>query len=111
MTITNTALEQLKEILENAGHRVYTKLEHVSKSGMTRYISVYAAEGGHIRNITWHVAQVLGWKRSDKYNGGIKVEGCGMDMGFHLIYNLSMKLYCPDGYTQEGAYKLRHEWL
>ena len=38
---------------------------------------------------------------------GYKVGGCGMDMGFHLVYTLSSLLYKKD----RGGYELRHEWL
>jgi hypothetical protein len=37
------------------------------------------------------------------YNG-IKVGGCGMDMGFHVIYNISKTLF-NDGYA------IKHQWL
>lgn len=41
---------------------------------------------------------------SDHEHNGIKVEGAGMDMGFHLVYSLSQRLF-GDGY------KLSHRWL
>lgn len=37
------------------------------------------------------VSTVLGWARGKR--DGIRVSGCGMDMGFHLVYNLSLVLY------------------
>lgn len=104
------ALDSLRNILEKAGHLVYTKLNNVSKSGMTRSISLYVStEAGRIDDITWYVCQAFGKKR-DRYDG-IKVEGCGMDMGFHIVYNLSCKLYCPQEYNHDAAYKLQHAWL
>jgi hypothetical protein len=40
------------------------------------------------------VARVLGEKLRD---GGLGVGGCGMDMGFHLVYSLSRALF-PTGF-------------
>lgn len=107
------------------GSRIYTKLESVSSSGMTRRISLYAvvpAKKGtpaHIANITGSAACVMGYKVSDK--GGIQTQGCGMDMGFSLVYNLGRSLW-PKGTKKphgirngapdtDGGYALKHEWL
>jgi hypothetical protein len=40
---------------------------------------------------------------------GYKVGGCGMDMGFHLVYTLASVLFPEDRKT--GGYKLNHEWI
>ena len=78
------------------GSTVYTKVDHVSRSGMSRVISCYVVDGGEIRDISYFVSQALGWGQSDKH-GGVKVGGCGMDMGFHLVYSFSRALY-PKGF-------------
>jgi hypothetical protein len=104
---------------------VYTKLDHVSSSGMTRHISVFVARDNQIINITWYVSQLVEMKRNDK-DGGIIIGGCGMDMGFALIYDLSRILY-PDGFKlkdgehgrngdtssfdKDGGYCLKQRWL
>jgi hypothetical protein len=87
---------------------VYTVLRHVSQSGMSRDISLFIVEDNRLRNITYTVAIALGEKPKDK-NGQrvIRVNGCGMDMGFHLVYSLSSVLY---GHEDRGGYKLSHEW-
>jgi hypothetical protein len=46
---------------------------------------------------------------------GITVGGGGMDMGFHLVYNLGRVLW-PFGFKRagkrcDGGYALRQEWL
>ena len=38
--IINDNVLRMKEVMEDAGNIIYTKLNHVTKSGMTRYISV-----------------------------------------------------------------------
>ena len=87
---------------------VYTVLRHVSQSGMSRDISLKTVEDGQIRDITYTVAIALGEKPKDK-NGQrvIRVNGCGMDMGFHLVYSLSSVLYPNE---DRAGYKLSHEW-
>ena len=90
-------------------YTVYTALKHVSSSGMMRHISCYIARDNKIVDITWHVARVLDLKRAD--NGGVKVGGCGMDMGFHIVYELSCVLFCPSKYEHDSAYKLKQQWI
>lgn len=85
------AIERLREVMP-PGTTVYTLLRHVSQSGMMRHISVKTElEGIH----DWNVALATESKLAPRE--GIKVGGAGMDMGFHLVYNLSYVLY-PDGF-------------
>lgn len=98
------AITALREML-SPGTTVYTILRHVSRSGMMRHISVIGPESN---DITWQVARALG-DRIDPKTGGIKVGGCGMDMGFHLVYNLSHRLY-PDGFGVRGDGPNGHEY-
>ena len=83
------------------GDTLYTQLHHVSQSGMTRHISVRQIKNNYPLNWDYQVSIALDWKL---VNPGIKVGGCGMDMGFHLIYTLSQKLF-DDGYA------IKHSWL
>jgi len=84
------------------GTRVYTSLEHRARSGMARWVSLYVIHKGRNVNVTGYAATVLGARRSDAHNGGIRVDGCGMDMGFHLVYHLAATLY-PTGHGCIGA--------
>lgn len=101
------------------GSTVYTCLRHVSASGMTRWISVFVGAGKEIRNITWEVGHLLGSSKLTEKNGcrALKVEGCGMDMGYHLIHNLSYELhgypkdYKADNDRDRAGYTFRHQWL
>ena len=92
------------------GSRVHVVLRHVSRSGMLRHISVLHAQDGAIRDVSYLVARALDYRR-DLDDGGIVVHGAGMDMGFELVYNLSMALYCPSHYDHDGAYALTKEWV
>lgn len=79
------------------GSDVRTLVRSVSRSGMSRTISILAIDRRHKRtgeivDVSQHVARVLGWcVNSD--NGAIRVDGCGMDMCFHTVYALSRVLY------------------
>jgi hypothetical protein len=81
-------------------HKVYTCLKHVSSSGMTRHISCYVGGKDGIVDITWYVSQLLDYRRNSR-DGGLVVGGCGMDMGFAVVYNLGAVLY-PHGFKCWG---------
>lgn len=55
----------------------------------------------------YHIALALDWKY-DKDREGVKVSGCGMDMGFSVAYNLDRALF-PDGFGVEGELPLGHK--
>jgi hypothetical protein len=97
--------ESIERLIEEmpVGSTVYTVLRHVSRSGMQRAISVHVIEGGKVYDWSYRASKVLGWSlhRSEQ---GLKVDGCGMDMGFHLVYSLSQVLH-GDGYA------LNHRWI
>jgi len=127
------AIEQLREMLK-PGDTVHTILRHVSRSGMARSISAIVMEKGEPLDISWLLARA-GLGTFDRKNDGVKVGGCGMDMGFHLVYNLSWTLW-PNGHRcagkrcqsndhsnpphpkrdgrmkhRDGGYALSHRWL
>ena len=88
--------------------RVYTILRYVSSSGLSKDISLKTVEDGQLIDITWTSALALGDKVNDR-NGqrAIRVSGGGMDLGYHLVHNLSMTLY---GVENRGGYTLSHDW-
>jgi len=90
----------LRELLK-PGDTVYTKLNHISRSGMTRSIEVMVFRDNAPVNVTYSVSEVLGYKIHNKH-WGLKVVGCGMDMGFSVVYNLSSALYRGIGYDCLG---------
>ena len=101
------------------GATIYTQLRHVSASGMRRRISLHVVHNGRIRCIDTLAADLMGDKIHK--SGGIVANGCGMDMGFHLVYSLGSRLW-PEGTPEphgqrngapdrNGGYALKHEWL
>lgn len=93
------AREQLRQMFP-PGTTVSTVLRHVTSSGMSRSISVIHADTAGPDDVSWLVARAMGEKIDPKH-GGIKRGGCGMDMGFDLVYSLSRTLY-PEGFTCIG---------
>ena len=126
------ALAKLRDMLP-VGATVYTSTAHVSRSGMRRLMRVFMAstdgwtDGPGIADITYLVAKAIGSTPKVRDGFGyyvVAVDGCGMDMGFSLVYDLAYHLY-PNGFKQEGpgrngdlsgydkngGYALRQRWL
>lgn len=96
--------EGLKEVFEKSIKqsgtvRIFTVLNHVSSSGMTRHISAYVPLIGDDGKP--YIACIA----RERY-----VSGCGMDMGFHLAYNMFMSVYHSDESHPYQDY-LSHSWL
>lgn len=85
------------------GQTVWTNVTHVARSGMSRSIKPYIVVGKEIVDITYLASVVLDLP-IDKNNGGVKIPGCGMDMGFKLVDDLRYVLY-GDGK------KLEQRWI
>lgn len=101
------------------GDKVYCILRSVSSSGMSRAISLYVKSAGDMRNVDSLIADALGYKLAKQ--AGVMVSGCGMDIGFHLVYSLGCALW-PNGTgthhgsrngkpDTDGGYALKHVWL
>ena len=114
------------------GAMIYTILRHVSRSGMSRWIDAYYHGHGSPICLSPQAARILGCPLSNRWQG-VRLNGCGMDIGFELVYCLSRALY-PDGFQcvgekcpsndhsngdrdytphhhTDGGYALRHQWL
>lgn len=114
------AREELRAMLK-PGQKVYTILRHCSRSGMQRVIDlkIIDKDGDHL-----HIGPKAAIAMGDRYDyrrNGIVAGGCGMDMGFNLVYNLGSYLW-PKGTGKphgrrngepdtSGGYALKHEWL
>ena len=98
------SIKRLREIVEKSDRTVYTILRHVSRSGMSRLIDCYVIVNNRPQWISYHVAQACGYSLAEK-NGDrcIRVGGCGMDMGFSIVYNLSSVLFPVYTCTGEGC--------
>jgi len=95
------AIEYIKKHI-NKGDTLYTKIVKVSPSGMSRQITVLDIKDNTPSYWSYYVSKILGYTLKD--NGAIFVKGCGMDMGFHVIYSLSQTLF-NDGYA------IKQRWI
>lgn len=105
--------KELRKIIK-PNQKIYVSLVSVSRTGMSRVIKLHTVFKGEFRTITFSVAEVLDYKQMD---GGIKVSGCGMDMGFQVVHALwpngtrrphGTRNGTPD---RDGGYALRCEWI
>lgn len=129
------AVETLREALP-PGSTVSTVLRHVTRSGMSRSVSLLAVKNDQVSDLSSLAARAT-TSTLDRNHGGVKVGGCGMDAGFHLVYTLGRVLY-PDGFPctgdrfcpsndhsndrtpdyntpgrlhSDGGYALKHRWI
>lgn len=132
MSEKEEARAELLKIL-SPGDTVYTLLRHVSASGMTRHIDVYTIQDDKPIYLTAYVAKACEIRRlgPGAPRWSLVVGGCGMDMGFYVVYTLGRVLW-PEGaasaihradkaYTRgrngdqgpetDGGYMLRQEWF
>ena len=102
------------------GSTVYGTVRHVSRSGMMRHISFFVVDAGEILPISWHLSRALGYRLASENRHALKVGGCGMDMIFSVISNLSYALHgikhdAPmigaDGKAHRPGYTLMHRDL
>ena len=97
------ALERLREWVK-PGDTIWCVLRSVSRTGMMRVIDFqkFEADGRHL-SLGWNIAKALDMPYN-RDREGVRVSGCGMDMGFHVVSGLAFKLF-----GAESA--LRSEWL
>ena len=118
------AFAAMHEMLK-PGDTVHTIVENVSRSGMSRTIRVVLMKcGENGEAYTLHpnhsVSKLLGLSRA-KRGDGVRIDGCGMDMGFQLVYLLGAAMW-PNGTPEPhgtrngqpdsaGGYALKQRWL
>lgn len=93
------AIAKLRDWLK-PGDTVFTLVRSVSASGMSRTMDLYVIREGEPLRVTWSVCDACGFTY-DRKREALKVSGCGMDMGFHVVYSLSRVLFA-DGFTCAG---------
>lgn len=110
------AKERLLTHYINEGDTIYTVLRSVAPSGMSRTMSLKVAQNGRIVDLTYYASVVLDYPLVE-VNGSraVRVGGCGMDMGFHVVYSLARVLF-RDKYegqpeAVDAGYSLLQAWL
>ena len=89
------------ELLEESNNTVYTKITHVSTSGMLRAVKTHVKNSNGTQDITAETQKYI--ENSYHNSGGLKVAGAGFNAGFDVVYRLSLKLF---GLKDRGDYKL-----
>ena len=87
----NDGTKSERKIVFTSDTKIYAKVAHVSRSGMSRTMSFYMIEDGELINITHVIAQALGKKLNDQ-EWSFRVSGCGMDMIAHTLDVFASKL-------------------
>ena len=105
-------VKELKEILKgtkknNNGYRLAIRVERVSKSGMSRCLSIYAQKGEFKRNITSLLCDIM--DETYTKDGFMRVYGCGMDMLFNTCYELNATVKSLEKY--KGKKKTNYNYL
>lgn len=84
-------IADLREILQkNNTQTVYTGLRSCSSSGMSRVLRLYVVDNGRICDITYMARVITGYTQTDD---GLRIGGCGMDIGFAVVYELSRVVF------------------
>ncbi len=128
-----SAIEKLREWVK-PGDLLHTQLKHVSRSGMLRVVQIIQIKNNEPSYLGWLAAKAIGLPYDTKRKG-IRMGGCGTDMGFQAVYNLGWALF-PKGFTcigpkrrcpsndhaygdqdyrrhhhKDGGYALRQRWI
>jgi len=107
--MTDYTKEEIKKDLKKfikPSSKLSINITKVSRSGMTRRMLVYAMKGTELINITWDISKLCELSENDE---GIKVTGCGMDMAFWLVDDITLQLYGnkkPKGLKGNGGKSL-----
>lgn len=101
----------------------YTVLKHVSTSGMLRHIDVfYIGTDRKPILLNWYIEQLGLFNRAKHYDSpnadSLRVSGCGMDMGFHVVSVINSALYPYESGKSRAQqmgfndiYLIKQEWL
>ena len=87
--------------LVSPGATIWCVLRSVSASGMSRAIDFYIMRDDRPLWLSGYISVLMELRRAKR---GLTVQGCGMDMGFHVVGNLAYRLFGAEG-------KLKSEWL
>ena len=115
-----TAKQELRELLPE-GSTVFCILRSVAKSGISREITFFILKDNEPHYLDYRIGLVLDLKRGK--SDGLKVHGCGMVMGFHVVHSLSYAIHGthaergehlaaePPKGNKRAGYTLTHRWV
>lgn len=89
---------ELRELISD-NSKIYIICRKVAPSGMSRLLSFHVIKDNELYCINYPISKLLGYKFGKV--DGLKITGCGMDMGFFVVNQLANKL----------GIELKHTWL
>lgn len=90
------AIERIRDWGIKTGDMIYVFNKHTSASGMSRSLSFYKIENDQPIWLSYQMAHAGIGRWNDKRET-CDMQGCGMDMGFAAVYELS-RLLNPSGF-------------
>jgi hypothetical protein len=85
-------MENLKNFLEEQKRKeLYVQVMQVSKSGMSRRVKVYIVLNNRIINVTYNVAETIGYTLLN--DDTIRIGGCGYNIADWLVKRVSKVLF------------------
>ena len=104
-----TSITFLKENIK-ADNIIYTSLQSVSSTGMSRRLKIYIVKDNQIIDITYDTANALEYRYNFE-KGSLIIGGCGMDMGYYVVCSLTSLLNTRVTPENTNCYKLNHKWI
>jgi hypothetical protein len=83
------------------GVTIYTIIRSISRSGMSRRLSVIVFRDNEPFSLDWAVSRALDYPLR-RVVEGIRVDGCGMDMGYHVASSIASAV---------GVKDWKHRWI
>jgi hypothetical protein len=84
--------EAYATIEQYRGCNIAATVNRVSRSGMSRRIEFYAIKDNDMHRIGYLIARIVDYSY-DFDKGGIRADGCGMDMRFSILNNLNYTIW------------------
>lgn len=74
---------------------IHVIIKNVSRSGMLRRVQTFIIKDNKLYFINYLIEQLTHYKKDS--DGLLKLHGCGMDMGFSLVYDFARSIF-PTGF-------------
>ena len=121
ITTANSWSGKVQTVKNDDKLTVFTQVIHTAKSGMTRWIKAYVMIDNEPRELTGYNLPSFAKEhyKWDDSKDAWKIGGCGMDMGFALVYDMASHYGKIEagGYDVLGekkldmGYSLNQRWL
>jgi hypothetical protein len=97
MEFTQSQKEAIEQIKNLKGCPIVATVKQISNSGTSRIISFAAVKNNGLYRLDYAIQIILHLNATKKSTEGLIINGCGMDMIFHTLYNLNGRIAVYDG--------------